>query len=76
MWLRDDVARVSQVPAPRKLDQSHLASRRRPYEYGFDLRLVPQKLSEPLRWKTSRMVFVNSMSDLFHEDVPDDYVSP
>ena len=45
-----------------------------PYEYGFDLRLVPQKLSEPLRWKTSRMVFVNSMSDLFHEDVPDDYV--
>ena len=45
-----------------------------PYEYGFDLRLVPQKLSEPLRWKTSRMVFVNSMSDLFHENVPDDYV--
>jgi protein gp37 len=45
-----------------------------PYQYGFDLRLVPQKLSEPLRWKTSRMVFVNSMSDLFHEDVPDDYV--
>ena len=45
-----------------------------PYEYGFDLRLVPEKLAEPLRWKTSRMVFVNSMSDLFHEDVPDDYV--
>lgn len=45
-----------------------------PYERGFDLRLVPEKLAEPLRWKTSRMVFVNSMSDLFHEDVPDDYV--
>jgi protein gp37 len=45
-----------------------------PYEDGFDLRLVPEKLAEPLRWKTSRMVFVNSMSDLFHEDVADDYV--
>jgi protein gp37 len=45
-----------------------------PYEQGFDLRLVPEKLAEPLRWKTSRMVFVNSMSDLFHEDVPDAYV--
>lgn len=46
-----------------------------PYEQGFDLRLVPEKLPEPLRWRTPRMVFVNSMSDLFHEDVPDDYVS-
>src|SRR5437868_10434814 len=45
-----------------------------PYEYGFDLRLVPEKLAEPLRWKTSRMVFVNSMSDLFHENVPDEYI--
>lgn len=45
-----------------------------PYERGFDLRLVPEKLAEPLRWKTPRMVFVNSMSDLFHEDVPDEYV--
>lgn len=42
-----------------------------PYEFGFDLRLVPHKLAEPLHWKTSRMIFVNSMSDLFHEDVPD-----
>src|SRR5271165_1768141 len=45
-----------------------------PYEQGFDLRLVPEKLAEPLRWKTPRMIFVNSMSDLFHEDVPDEYV--
>ncbi len=45
-----------------------------PYEFGFDLRLVPQKLTEPLRWKTPRVVFVNSMSDLFHEDVPDSYI--
>ena len=45
-----------------------------PYEQGFDLRLMPEKLDEPLRWKTSRMVFVNSMSDLFHEDVADEYI--
>jgi protein gp37 len=45
-----------------------------PYERGFDLRLVPEKLAEPLRWKTPKSVFVNSMSDLFHKDVPEDYV--
>lgn len=45
-----------------------------PYEQGFDLRLVPEKLNEPLKWSTPRMVFVNSMSDLFHDRVPDDYI--
>lgn len=45
-----------------------------PYEQGFDLRLVPEKLSDPLRWTSARMIFVNSMSDLFHEDVPEDYI--
>jgi protein gp37 len=46
-----------------------------PYEQGFDLRLVPQKLNEPLGWRSSRRVFVNSMSDLFHDAVPDDYIA-
>lgn len=41
-----------------------------PYEHGFDLRLVPQKLEEPLGWRRSRRIFVNSMSDLFQEHVP------
>src|SRR5713101_6912168 len=45
-----------------------------PYEQGFDLRLVPDKLKEPLRWSRPRMIFVNSMSDLFHNDVPDEYI--
>jgi protein gp37 len=45
-----------------------------PYEQGFDLRLVPEKLEEPLRWKTPRTIFVNSMSDLFHEDIPLEYI--
>lgn len=45
-----------------------------PYEFGFDLRLVPEKLAEPLRWAKPSMIFVNSMSDLFHEEVPDEYI--
>jgi protein gp37 len=45
-----------------------------PYEQGFNLRLVPEKLQEPLTWRRPRLVFVNSMSDLFHKDVPDDYI--
>ena len=45
-----------------------------PYEQGFDLRLVPEKLDEPLRWSRSRLVFVNSMSDLFQDKVPRDYI--
>ena len=45
-----------------------------PYERGFDLRTVPEKLAEPFRWPGRRRVFVNSMSDLFHRDVPDEYI--
>lgn len=45
-----------------------------PFEQGFDLILVPKKLGEPLRWSKSRMIFVNSMSDLFHENVPLNYI--
>lgn len=45
-----------------------------PYEQGFDLRLVPEKLTEPLLWRSPKLVFVNSMSDLFHEGVPDEYI--
>lgn len=41
-----------------------------PYEQGFDLRLWPDRLELPLTWKKPRTIFVNSMSDLFHEKVP------
>lgn len=41
---------------------------------GFDLRLVPEKVAEPFTWSKPQMVFVNSMSDLFHRDVPDEYI--
>lgn len=40
------------------------------FEQGFDLRLWPERLSLPLIWKKPRTIFVNSMSDLFHENVP------
>ncbi len=46
-----------------------------PYEQGFELKLIPEKLNEPQRWKSPRRVFVNSMSDLFHEGVPEDYIA-
>jgi protein gp37 len=45
-----------------------------PYEQGFDFRLWPQRLDLPLLWKKPRRIFVNSMSDLFHKDVPDAFV--
>jgi protein gp37 len=44
------------------------------FSNGFDLTLHPGRLSEPLRWRTPSRVFVNSMSDLFHEEVPIDYI--
>jgi protein gp37 len=44
-----------------------------PYEQGFELRLVPHKLTEPFSWRSPKLVFVNSMSDLFQPGVPDEY---
>ncbi len=46
-----------------------------PYEQGFDLKLWPERLNIPLKWKKARRIFVNSMSDLFHKDVPDDFIN-
>jgi len=45
------------------------------FENGFDVTLRPERLMQPLRWKKPRQVFVNSMSDLFHEAIPDDFVA-
>lgn len=45
-----------------------------PFETGFDLTLRPERLEQPLRWKRPRMIFVNSMSDLFHKDIPKPHV--
>jgi protein gp37 len=45
-----------------------------PYEQGFDVKLWPERLALPTRWKRPRLIFVNSMSDLFHKDVPDHFL--
>jgi len=44
------------------------------YANGFDLTLHERMLDQPLRWKKPQSVFVNSMSDLFHKDVPLDFI--
>lgn len=45
------------------------------YPDGFAVTLRPERLGQPLRWKKPRKVFVNSMSDLFHKDIPDEYIA-
>jgi protein gp37 len=45
-----------------------------PYEQGFALTLRPERIDQPLLWKKPRLIFVNSMSDLFHEDVPTEFI--
>ncbi len=45
-----------------------------PYENGFDLTLRPERLDHPLQWRQPRMIFVNSMSDLFHKQVPTEFI--
>ena len=45
-----------------------------PYEQGFDLTLWPSRLKQPVLWKKPRMIFVNSMSDLFHKDIDRKFV--
>ena len=44
------------------------------FEQGFDLRLWPERLELPLRWRSPRRIFVVSMGDPFHKDVPDEFI--
>src|SRR4051812_14284236 len=46
-----------------------------PFETGFDLTLRPERIEQPLRWREPRMIFVNSMSDLFHKEIPTSFIS-
>lgn len=45
------------------------------FQHGFDVQLRPDKLALPLQWRQPRRIFVNSMSDLFHTDIPDTYIA-
>jgi protein gp37 len=44
-------------------------------QWNGQVRLVPEALEQPKRWKKPRRIFVNSMADLFHENVPDEFIS-
>lgn len=46
-----------------------------PFEQGFDIKLWPDRLALPLRWRKPRRIFVNSMSDLFHNAVPTEFIA-
>jgi protein gp37 len=59
--------------AKRMAERLQLMGQRN-YANGFDLTLQPQALELPLRWKNSQRIFVNSMSDLFHDAVPLDFI--
>src|SRR5713101_7493350 len=66
-------------PSCRNCYAERLASRlqamgNRRYHNGFVLTLHPDQLELPLSWRRPRRIFVNSMSDLFHEAVPEDYI--
>lgn len=50
-------------------------TRGHPFEAGFDLTLRPERLEQPLRWRLPRMIFVNSMSDLFHKKIPKEFIA-
>ena len=45
-----------------------------PFENGFDLTLRPERITQPFSWKRPRRIFVNSMSDLFHKRIPDEFI--
>lgn len=58
-------------------DWARLSANPKTVYYGrkfTDVRCHPERLDQPLRWKKPRMIFVNSMSDLFHEDVPGSFI--
>lgn len=45
-----------------------------PFETGFDLTVRPERVEQPKRWRRPRLIFVNSMSDLFHKNIPVEYI--
>ena len=63
---------AARTATPRRSPSGSRGVPGHPYEQGFDLRLWPERLELPLRWRRPKLIFVNSMSDLFHEDIPRD----
>ena len=57
-----------------RLAERFRGKRGHPFENGFDLTLHRKRLSQPLSWKRPRRIFVNSMSDLFHKEIPTEFI--
>lgn len=77
----DPVTGCSKVSAGCKFCYAEVTSRRlqgmrlEKYKDGFNkVKVHPKTLADPYEWKGAKMVFVNSMSDLFHHDVPDGFI--
>ena len=66
--------RLCSFAMPKPLQERFRGVPGHPFAFGFDLRVVPEKLGDPIRWSKPKKIFVNSMSDLFHEGVPDEYI--
>ena len=58
-----------------RISERFRGSKGHPYQQGFDLKLWPARLALPSTWKRPRRIFVNSMSDLFHKDIPKEFIS-
>ena len=71
--LQQDLARL-QALLPERMALRLQAMGQHRYRHGFAVTLQPGAVEEPLRWRKPRVVFVNSMSDLFHRDVPDSFI--
>ena len=63
------------VPAIRRANEGLVANRNGVLDWSGEVRLLPDRLEQPLHWRKPRLVFVNSLSDLFHKDVPVGYVT-
>ena len=58
----------------RRIAERFRGTPNHPYEYGFDLKFLPERLNIPSKWKKPKNIFVCSMSDLFHKDIDSDYI--
>ena len=72
---------VTRSPAPgcdhcyaERLSERFRGVAGHPFETGFDLTLRPKRLEQPMHWRRPQLIFVNSMSDLFHKDIPTNYI--
>src|SRR5215468_6346433 len=60
--------------SPERFSERFRGVRDHPFEFGFDLRMRPERLRQPLSWRQPKRIFVNSMSDLFHKAISRSFI--